>query len=87
LLEYGNEDSSQRSPLNALKPAIATCQVLVVLAFQQHGPVEYSTAAMICGLASTMAIEMLLHQSSGSDDPIRMEERSRLLWSLFSSRK
>ena len=83
LLQQSCERESPPSPLNALKPSIPACQVLVILALQQHGLAEYSTAAMLCGLASAMAIEMRLHRSYGSDDPVQTEVRSRLWWNLF----
>jgi hypothetical protein len=68
---------------NAGIPSITNCQVLTILALQQHGVAEYSRAAILCGMASAMAIEMRLHRPDTSGDPIQGEVRSRLWWNLF----
>lgn len=76
------EDRSRRM-LNALVPSISTCQVLVILALQQHGVAEYSRAAMLCSLASAMAIELQLHRVYEPNEPVEREIRSRLWWNLY----
>ncbi|KAF4630992.1 hypothetical protein G7Y89_g7143 [Cudoniella acicularis] len=83
LLEQGGSAKDVRQPVTALKPSIATCQVLVILALQQHGVAEYQRAAMLCGLASAMAIELHLHRVFEADDPTEREIRSRLWWNLY----
>lgn len=67
---------------NAFAPSIVNCQTLTILALQQHGVAEYSRAAILCGLASSMAIELRLHrphEPAGS----QCEIRYRLWWNLF----
>jgi hypothetical protein len=81
LLQEGNGEGGQ--PFNTFTPSITSCQVLAILLLQQHGLAEYSRAAMLCGLASAMAIEMRLHRQSDSNDPIQIEVRSRLWWNLY----
>jgi hypothetical protein len=68
---------------NGTIPTITNCQVLTILALQQHGVAEYSRAAILCGLACAMAIEMRLHRPDTSGDPIQAEVRSRLWWNLY----
>lgn len=70
-------------PANASIPTITNCQVLTILALQQHGVAEYSRAAILCGLACAMAIEMRLHRPDTSGDPIQAEVRYRLWWNLY----
>ena len=81
LLQNGNGESQQ--PVNLFTPSITSCQVLAILVLQQHGLAEYSRAAMLCGLAAAMAIEMRIHRACDSIDPIQAEVRSRLWWNLF----
>jgi hypothetical protein len=69
--------------VNALEPSINNCQVLTILALQQHGLAEYSRAAILCGLASAMAIELRLHRPPDTDDAIQSEVHSRLWWNLY----
>ena len=83
LLQDGNGESGIQHPANTFTPSITNCQVLAILLLQQHGLAEYSRAAMLCGLASSMAIEMRIHRASDSTDPIQAEVRSRLWWNLF----
>ncbi|KAE8451460.1 hypothetical protein EG329_004089 [Mollisiaceae sp. DMI_Dod_QoI] len=68
---------------NSLTPSITNCQVLTILSLQQHGVAEYSRAAILCGLASAMAIELRIHRPCESDDPIKREIQSRLWWNLY----
>lgn len=69
--------------VSALEPSINNCQVLTILALQQHGLAEYSRAAILCGLASAMAIELRLHRPPDIDDAIQREVHSRLWWNLY----
>lgn len=69
--------------VNALEPSINNCQVLTILALQQHGLAEYSRAAILCGLASAMAVELKLHRPPDTDDAIQSEVHSRLWWNLY----
>ncbi|KAH8597383.1 fungal-specific transcription factor domain-containing protein [Bisporella sp. PMI_857] len=68
---------------NALQPSILNCQVLTILSLQQHGVAEYSRAAVLCGIASSMAIELRLHRPHPPGDAINGEVRSRLWWNLY----
>jgi len=82
LLQVGGEGERQQLS-SVLTPSITNCQVLTILSLQQHGTAEYSRAAILCGLASAMAIEMRLHRAWESDDPIKGEVHSRLWWNLY----
>ncbi|KAE9368168.1 hypothetical protein N431DRAFT_428056 [Stipitochalara longipes BDJ] len=82
LLQVGGDGSTQQLG-NVLTPSITNCQVLTILSLQQHGTAEYSRAAILCGLASAMAIEMRLHRAWESNDPIKGEVQSRLWWNLY----
>jgi hypothetical protein len=83
LLQDGNGEGGIIQLVNTFTPSITNCQVLAILLLQQHGLAEYSRAAMLCGLASAMAIEMRIHRAGDSNDPIQAEVRSRLWWNLF----
>ncbi|KAH8663623.1 fungal-specific transcription factor domain-containing protein [Tricladium varicosporioides] len=83
LLGQGPGQEDNRHPVNALNPSIANCQVLVILALQQHGVAEYPRAAILCGLAASMAIELQLHRAYDGGDPTEREIRSRLWWNLY----
>ncbi|CZR69825.1 related to CHA4-transcription factor [Phialocephala subalpina] len=78
-------DENDRTPRlsRALTPSITNCQVLTILCLQQHGVAEYSRAAILCGLASAMAIELRIHRPCESEDPIQREIQSRLWWNLY----
>jgi hypothetical protein len=82
LLQVGGEGERQQLS-SVLTPSVTNCQVLTILSLQQHGTAEYSRAAILCGLASAMAIEMRLHRAWESDDPIKGEVHSRLWWNLY----
>ncbi|QSZ37576.1 hypothetical protein DSL72_008674 [Monilinia vaccinii-corymbosi] len=81
LLQSSN-DGNEKTPKYAFTPSIVNCQTLTILALQQHGVAEYSQAAVLCGIASSMAIELRLHRPHESDGPQR-EIRHRLWWNLF----
>jgi len=83
LLHKGNAGNGTSGPLSALAPSILNCQVLTILSLQQHGIAEYSLASALCGIASSMAIELRLHRPDTSGDPINSEIRSRLWWNLY----
>lgn len=69
---------------NVFEPSINNCQVLTILALQQHGRAEYARAAILCGLASSMAVELRLHRApSGPHDAVQDEIHSRLWWNLY----
>ncbi|THV50770.1 hypothetical protein BGAL_0137g00250 [Botrytis galanthina] len=81
LLQRSN-DTSDKSLKNALTPSIVNCQTLTILSLQQHGVAEYSRAAIFCGLASSMAIELRLHRPHEAHGPQR-EICHRLWWNLY----
>jgi hypothetical protein len=81
LLQYGSDGKPQ--VVNALTPSITGCQVLTILSLQQHGVAEYSRAAILCGLAAAMAIELRLHRPCESTNPVDREVRYRLWWNLY----
>ena len=83
LLHEGDKESEPHRLTKALQPSILNCQVLTILALQQHGVAEYSRAAILCSLASSMAIELRLHRPDTSGDSIQGEVRSRLWWNLY----
>ena len=83
LLQSGNGESGVQRSLNTFTPSITNCQVLAILLLQQHGLAEYERAAMLCGLASAMAIDLRIHRPCESSDPIQAEVQSRLWWNLF----
>ncbi|KAG9233596.1 fungal-specific transcription factor domain-containing protein [Amylocarpus encephaloides] len=83
LLQQGTGKDTAPRAVNTLVPSIQTCQVLTILALQQHGVAEYSRAAILCGLASSMAIELHLHRVYEPNEPIEREIRSRLWWNLY----
>ncbi|KAM3080029.1 hypothetical protein ACMFMF_003443 [Clarireedia jacksonii] len=78
-----SEGSIDRTLKGVFTPSITTCQTLTILSLQQHGVAEYSRAATLCGLASSMAIELRLHRPHETDDPTQREIRYRLWWNLF----
>ncbi|PQE16949.1 hypothetical protein CJF30_00003656 [Rutstroemia sp. NJR-2017a BBW] len=78
-----SEGNNDRTLKSVFTPSIATCQTLTILSLQQHGVAEYSRAATLCGLASSMAIELRLHRPYEVDDPTQREIRYRLWWNLF----
>ncbi|KAH8813352.1 fungal-specific transcription factor domain-containing protein [Xylogone sp. PMI_703] len=83
LLQCGVGDSDVKQPINMLKPTITHCQVLTLLALQQHGVAEYSRAGILSSLAVSMAIELRLHRAPKSSDSVQNEIRSRLWWNVF----
>jgi hypothetical protein len=83
LLQRGQGENTSPGSLNTLTPSILNCQVLTILTLQQHGIAEYSHAAALCAIASSMAIELRLHRPDSSGDSINGEVRSRLWWNLY----
>lgn len=71
------------SGFSTIEPSILSCQVLTLLSLQHHGAADYSRAGVLCGLASTMAIELKLHRPDITGDSNSRETRSRLWWNLF----
>lgn len=69
--------------IHVFKPSIAHCQALTLLALQQHGLAEFSRAGVLCGLATSMAIDLRLHRNHWSSDPIEREVCSRLWWNIY----
>lgn len=82
LLQESNT-GRDRNHLNAIQPSVLNCQVLMILALQQHGLAEYPRAAVLCGSSAAMAIELRLHRPDPSGDSISQEVRSRLWWNIF----
>jgi hypothetical protein len=57
---------------------------LVILALQQHGLGEASTAAMLCNIAAGMAIELRLNEAKPLDaDYVQTQVATRLWWNLY----
>ncbi|CAG8950628.1 hypothetical protein HYFRA_00002837 [Hymenoscyphus fraxineus] len=83
LLQQAPGEDRSRRLLNAFVPSISTCQVLAILALQQHGVAEYTRAALLCNLACGMAIELQLHRVYEPNEPVEREIRSRLWWNLY----
>lgn len=83
LLQFLDEHDQSPRLSNAFAPSITNCQTLAILSLQQHGVAEYSRAAILCGLASAMAIELRIHRPCDSQDPIQREIQSRLWWNLY----
>ena len=85
LLALGNDHTGDGfHPLKFLKPSIESCQALAILALQQHGVAESGSAAVLCSLASGMAIELRLHREMKTNSaPIDAQVRSRLWWNIF----
>ncbi|RFU27423.1 hypothetical protein B7463_g8922, partial [Scytalidium lignicola] len=82
LLQCGTGEEDTK-PINMLKPTITHCQVLTLLALQQHGVAEYSRAGILASLAVSMAIEMRLHRAPKTSDSVQNEIHSRLWWNIF----
>lgn len=71
-------------PLHLLKPSIESCQAITILALQQHGVGEASSAAILFGLAAAMATELKLHRAMGPGaDMTEVQIRSRLWWNIY----
>ena len=71
-------------PLHLLKPSVASCQALTILALQQHGVAESASAALLCSLAAAMAVELRLHRAMPpQSDSTEIQVRSRLWWNIF----
>lgn len=83
VIGQGAGSDSTHAPTKIFAPSITNCQVLVILALQQHGVAEYSRAAMLIGLASAMAIELKLHRVYETNNLVEREIRSRLWWNLY----
>jgi hypothetical protein len=85
LLALGNDHTGDGfHPLKFLKPSLESCQALTILALQQHGVAESESAALLCSLASGMAIELRLHREmKPSSASIDSQVRSRLWWNIY----
>lgn len=83
ILQRGTNSNSGRQYMNAFVPSVTNCQVLVILALQQHGVAEYARAAMFGGLAAAMAIELRIHRVYKANDAVEREIHSRLWWNLY----
>ncbi|KAG9246724.1 fungal-specific transcription factor domain-containing protein [Calycina marina] len=74
----------QHGPLNFLKPSYDNCQALAILSLQQHGVSEDTSAALLCSLASSMALELRIHRAlPPGADATDVQIRSRLWWNIF----
>lgn len=83
-LQRFDNGKSEYHPLNVLKPSVEICQALTILALQQHGVAESASAALLCGMASAMAIELSLYKAMSSEsDPTQGQVCSRLWWNIF----
>lgn len=82
-LQSGGGQPEELLFIHALKPSISHCQTLIILSLQQHGLAEFSRSAVLCGLASAMAIDLRIHRNYWFDDPIQKEVCSRLWWNIY----
>ncbi|TVY37670.1 putative transcriptional regulatory protein [Lachnellula subtilissima] len=82
-LRGGTDDDNAQQAMNVFVPSITNCQVLVLLALQQHGVAEYARAAILGGVAAAMATELRLHRAYELNDLVEREIRSRLWWNLY----
>ncbi|CZR51801.1 uncharacterized protein PAC_01678 [Phialocephala subalpina] len=80
----GNQRSKS---LLELQPSIVHCQVLTILALQQHSIGSFSQAGSLCASASYMAIDQSLHRNSESDNHVDTQIKSRLWWSIYTLEK
>lgn len=85
ILELQRDESTPTgfSAISMFKPSITNCQVLTILALQQHGVAEFARAGILCSLAAAMAIELRLHRNIWTHDEVEKEVASRLWWNLF----
>ena len=82
-IQRDGNDSKDLSLAIALKPSIPNCQVLALLALQQHGVAEFARAGIFCSLAAAMAVELRLHRDTLSHDAVEKEVASRLWWNIY----
>jgi len=82
-LQRAGDNKNEFKLVNVLQPSIAGCQALTILGLQQHGVAEFSRAAVLCGLATSMAIDLRLYRDCWPDDPVQKEVASRLWWNLY----
>ena len=66
-----------------LKPSVTRCQVLTILALQQHSIGNFSQAGIICAIAGAMAIDLSIHRISESDSTIEVQIKSRTWWNIY----
>jgi hypothetical protein len=83
LEESEGDDRKRPASQYLMKPTITHCQVLAILALQQHGVAEFSQAGILCGLASSIAIELRLHRKIEGNNPAEREIKSRLWWTIY----
>lgn len=81
LREYESPNGNQS--IFAIQPTIIHCQVLTILALQQHGIAAFSQAGMLCAVAVSMAIDLRLHIESVTDTYIEAQTKSRVWWSVY----
>jgi Fungal specific transcription factor domain len=82
-LQRGGNPENEISMFTALKPSIPSCQILTLLALQQHGVAEFASAGILCSLAGAMAVELRLHRNTFPHDDIEKEVASRLWWNIY----
>jgi hypothetical protein len=82
-LQRGENIEQGPSLVTALNPTISNCQVLTVLALQQHGVAEFARAGIFCTLAGSMAFELRLHRNTLSHSEVEKEVACRLWWNIF----
>jgi Fungal specific transcription factor domain len=83
LLASKSEHKQTHEELLATKPTILRCQVLTILALQQHSIAAFSQAGILCGVAAAIAIDLQLHRRFESGTSIEVEINSRLWWSIY----
>lgn len=81
LREYESPHGNQS--ILAMKPTIVHCQVLTILALQQHGIAAFSQAGMLCAVAVSMAIDLQLHTESSTDTYVEAQTKSRVWWTVY----
>jgi len=85
----GTDGDEHRNPVPqyVVRSSITHCQVFAILALQQLGVAEFSQASILCGLASSIAIDLRLHRRATSQtnrDLAEKEIKSRLWWTIYT---
>jgi hypothetical protein len=83
LHELRQSEEAECPSIFASKPSILHCQVLTLLALQQHSIAAFSQAGTLLSAAASMAIEQRLHRWSDSKTYVEIQIRSRLWWSIY----
>jgi hypothetical protein len=82
-LQKQNPTCDESPSILVMEPSLIHCQVLTILALQQHGIAAFSQAGLLCGVATTMATDLKLHRRSDLDSSTEVEIKSRLWWGIY----